>query len=330
MQFCNPSRPFSPRDGPRKSDIGLGGGGGVWGSNFLLRNVSQNPKKVNDFRRNRREKKNKNYLLFCSTLVVGCTKNAFYTTIQAPNWPPRFLFDSKMFSKNCRKLSHEENYLIICFLGFGSNKYYFSTKSSEKGPKNASNFAKIISRKNYLIMCFLAVSRSNWLKKWNRHLTDFSAPKHPQKVSQKTKKGKYFSAKPTGKKNYYIFFVRHWWLSGPNRVLHDYTSVILTSPFSVWLQKVLQKLPEIVSRKNYLIICSFWVWFEQIQFFHKIVWKRSQNGSNFAKIVSQKTYLIIWFLAVSRSNWLKKWDRRLIIFLWLRNTPKPCLRRPNK
>ena len=67
-------------------------------------------------------------------------------------------------------------------------------------------FAKIISRIKNLIICFLAVSRSNWLKKWNRHLTDFSAPKHPQKVPQKTKKVNNFRRNRRGTKKHKNYF----------------------------------------------------------------------------------------------------------------------------
>ena len=106
LQFCSPSRPFSPRDGPRKSNIGLGGGGVRIEYSAYCSAPKRVPKtkKVNNFRRSRRGKKNKTYLLFCSMLVVGCTKTRFTLLCKRKIDLPVFCLTAKFPPK----LSHEK------------------------------------------------------------------------------------------------------------------------------------------------------------------------------------------------------------------------------
>ena len=130
-------------------------------TDFLLRNTlkksPKRPKKQIILGETDGEKKTKTIYIFCSTLVVGCTKVRFTLLYKRIFDLPVFCLTPKCPPKiagNCLT----KNYLFNFLGGLVRRKYYFSTKSSENGPKNGSNFAKSISRKDYLIICFLAVS----------------------------------------------------------------------------------------------------------------------------------------------------------------------------
>ena len=91
-----------------------------------------------------------------------------------------------MSSKNCRKLSHEKKYLIICFLGFGSKKYYFFHKIVRKQSQKWLKF-----RKNYLtkkLFNYLLFGRFSKQLVEEMESTSDQFFTNPQKVSQKTKK----------------------------------------------------------------------------------------------------------------------------------------------
>ena len=193
-------------------------------------------------------------------LVVGCTKTRFTLLYKRKIDLPVRCLTAKFPPKtagNCltKKLF---NYLFFFWVWF-EKILFFSRKSSENGPKNGSNFTKIISRKNYLIICFLVVSRSNFWRNGIDIWPIFLLRNTPTTCPERPKKVNHFRRNRRGKKQqkWFTFFVRCWLLAAPKRVLHYYTSLELTSPFSVWRQNFLQTLPEIVSRKNYLIICFF-------------------------------------------------------------------------
>ena len=97
-------------------------------------------------------------------LVVGCTKTRFTLLYKHKIDLPVFSLTPKCPPKIAGNCLTEKLFNYLFFGVWFEKNTIFSTKSSENGPNNGSNFAKIISRKNYLIICFLAVSRSNWLK----------------------------------------------------------------------------------------------------------------------------------------------------------------------
>ena len=179
---------FLPRDGPRKSDIGLRGGG-VGVLFFLLRNVSQNPKKVNNFRRSRRGKKKIIYF-FCSTLVVGCTKTRFTLLYKRKIDLPVFCLTPTRPLKIAGNYLTKKLFNYLFILGFGSKNTIFSTKPSENGPKNGSNFAKIISRNNYLIICLFVRFSKQLVEEMESTSNRFFCSEKPPKSVPKDQKSK--------------------------------------------------------------------------------------------------------------------------------------------